>query len=166
MAGPARTVSPAHRASSSATGAISTTPTRGTSPAGEAQKASMPARVMATTVASPDRIRAAISAQAVAGTPPSPAPNSGASMANLAKKPESGGSPASSSAQPMKPSPRTAMVAGIATPTSSSSSRCSSRRSPSASRVTASTSAPTSRPRSTSSISRKNAAIAGTELAR
>ena len=37
----------------------------------------MPARVMAMTVASPDRIRAASSAQAVAGTPPSPGPSSG-----------------------------------------------------------------------------------------
>ena len=37
------------------------------SPAGDAQKASMPARAIAMTVASPDRIRAASSAQAVAG---------------------------------------------------------------------------------------------------
>ena len=81
--------------------------------AGEAQKASMPARVMATTVARPDRTRAASSAQVGDRTRRRQHDRAaGASMANLARKPESGGSPASSSAQPMKLMPRTAMVAG------------------------------------------------------
>ena len=58
------------------------------------------------------------------------------------------------------------VVAGIATPTSSSSAASSSTPSPKASRLTASTSAPISRPRSRSSIRRNKAAIARIELVR
>src|SRR3546814_13029504 len=43
-------------------------------------------------------------------------------MANLAMKPDSGGSPASNRAQKMKPPPRMAIVPGMTTPVSSSSS--------------------------------------------
>lgn len=48
--------------------------------------------------------------------------SSAVSIANLARKPESGGSPATISAQAMKLRPRNAVAAGIASPVSGSSS--------------------------------------------
>ncbi len=99
------------------TGASSTTRTRGTVTAGDAQKTSMPVRVMATTVASPDSTNAASSAQVVGDTPAPPGDSRGLSMANLARNPDSGGSPARRMAQATKLDPRIAIVAGMGTPT-------------------------------------------------
>ncbi len=86
---------------------------------------------------------------------------------SLATKPDSGGRPVTSSAQEMKASPRKAMAAGIATPTTSSErlTEVGSSRSK-ASSVTASTFAPKLRVRSISSASMKNAPVVSTELIR
>ena len=101
-----------HRARSrrTATGAISIRRTRGTARSGGAQKARMPARVMAMSAANPDRISMTSNAHETAGTGPPPwAVPGGLSAAvrsaNLAMKPDSGGSPAITSAHPMKAGP-------------------------------------------------------------
>ncbi|MOA26281.1 hypothetical protein D3C78_1470630 [compost metagenome] len=85
----------------------------------------------------------------------------------MATKPDSGGKPVTSNAQEMKASPRKAMAAGMATPTTSSDrfTDAGSSRSK-ASSVTASTLAPKLRVRSINSASKKNAPVVSTELIR
>ena len=70
MIGPAWTVCTAHRIRSTTIGAISITRTRGTARSGDAQKARMPARVMAMSAASPDRISTTSNAHEAAGMAP------------------------------------------------------------------------------------------------
>ena len=69
----------------------------------------MPARVMAMNAANPDRISTTSNAHEAAGmAPPRAIPDglsAAVSSANLAMNPDSGGSPAMTSAQPMKADP-------------------------------------------------------------
>ncbi len=124
MAGPASTVSVTQSPSRTSTGAISAVRIRGTSLSNDTQNVLMPARSSAIIVASPETMMTAATTQLrteMAAAPPSPSRlNIAEIIVNLARNPESGGIPASSSAQQPKAAPRIANVRGVATPISSS----------------------------------------------
>src|SRR5690606_33250933 len=95
-------------------------PTRGTVRSIGAQKLLIPARVMDTALVAPDTITKVMNSRASVGgavrswrLPPLKAVES---RANLARKPDRGGSPAIISAQQTKLTPRSAIVAGTGTP--------------------------------------------------
>src|SRR5688572_456185 len=139
MTGSAITVSTMHTRISVATGAASITRRRGVVRPTTLQNNRMPMRVSAMIAARPvpsivpTNTHEYIASGAVGATSTA-ADNS----ANLETKPDSGGNPATSNAQETNANPRNAMAAGIATPTSSSTSMGSSESSaPNAPYVTA-----------------------------
>src|SRR3546814_19574543 len=116
MTGPAWTVSAAQSRRRPATGAISITLTDGTWRPSVSHRERTPARVVASSAAIPDSISRATKAQvdqAMASAPPGPPDwRRPLRSANLATKPESGGSPARSTAHDRKLRPSIAVVAG------------------------------------------------------
>ena len=144
------------------------------------QKWRIPVRVSANNASRPDTISKASQPQAsgvMLTTVLAPKPSglsSAVSMANLPKKPDSGGSPAITSVQPKKARPRKAVAAGMTRPISTSSS--SSRFTPGvgsnsglrkgASSSSASVRVPSLRQRSIRSASKNSAATARVELGR
>src|SRR5690606_26222708 len=121
ITGSAAIVRPMQSKSSSATGAASMTRSRGVVRPTTLQNRRMPIRVSETIAASPvmsiapTKIHDCTGSSAV-GAIPTAADN----MANFEMNPESGGNPATSSAQHTNVRPRNAIAAGIAMPTSSS----------------------------------------------
>src|SRR5690606_11471329 len=121
MTGSAAIVKPTQSSTSTATGAASITRRRGVLRPTTLQNSRIPIRVNATSAASPVHSIAAMKTHEC--TPFKGAISTAAdSSANLAMNPDSGGNPATSNAQLTNARPRKAIAAGIAMPTSSSTS--------------------------------------------
>ena len=95
----------------------------------------MPTRSSATSAARPERISSAVKAERQrrdrrVAAPSPPGFSMPDSIANLPRKPESGGRPASSSAQPAKQRPSTVIVPGTASSAAGSSASSSSSPKP------------------------------------
>ena len=82
----------------------------------------MPARVIAISAVSPDRISTGIKTQLAVEAVPVGGLSAAVRRANFAINPERGGRPEMTRPQPMNATPRMPIVAGIATPRSSKSS--------------------------------------------
>src|SRR5687767_1029232 len=131
MTGAAASVSAKQARISTEMGATSITRKRGVRCELTDQNRRSPLRVQATSAATPDPTSAAQNvAPYAAPSTSSEGPTAARSRANLARKPDNGGSPTTSSTQHTKAMPRNAIAAGIATPISSVGDNGSGGRTP------------------------------------